>query len=158
MAARSLEVSDDALRLYQPREIDIQIAEAMASGHVFIKDIAEAIGLHSTTVSKILKDPLVFAWCAEQVHRTVRRRIGMVDAAVVREALSGNMRAAEVFYKRHGQIVNRNLNVNVSTDFDPRHLTDEQLAALLEKKTNARPTQAPPPDSTPSVDVEAGGP
>ena len=133
LAERSLDVSDEEVRLYQPTELDLQLAEAFMGGARTFKEVAEQLSLHPATVSAAMKDPVRCAWLSGQLHRIVAKRIGMVDTALYLRAMSGDVRAMDLYYRRHGEIVTRTMNIHAHgrLEFDPSQLTDEQLQKMV---------------------------
>ena len=131
MAARSLDVDDDDIRGYMPTELDLQIAEAMVQGQNSFKDIAEHIGCDPANISRVMKDPTRCAWLAKQLHRIVSKRMGLVDLALMQQALGGNIAAIKLYYERFGELIHRSQVTVARIDFDPSKLTDADLDTIL---------------------------
>ncbi len=131
IAQRSLDVNEDDVRTYIPTELDLQIAESMVAGALSFKEVAEAIKVDATTVSRAMKDPLRCAWLSHQLHRIVAKRIGLVDAALMRQALSGDVRAIKLYYDRFAEIIHRSIILTGKLDFDPSKLSDADLDAVI---------------------------
>lgn len=135
LAERAVSATPDQLRTYAPREIDLRIAEVLLSGQlpaVSFKAIAEELEVSPAFVSKTLKDPVACGWIFQSVHREIRHRLGMVDAAVFMRAAAGDVRAAALLYKRYGEMVDRSLHLHANVgEFDPSALTDSDLDALI---------------------------
>lgn len=140
MAQRSLDVAPDDLRAFQPCELDLEIAEAMLAGCILQQDIADHCRVHPSTVSKRLRDPVLCAWLSETVHRQIQHRLGLVDAAIFNRACGGDVRAADLLYKRFDQMTHRSVHVhlNTSIDFDPTTLSDDELDAHLRAYGSAK--------------------
>ncbi len=138
IAKRAITASPDEVRVYAPRELDLQIAEVLLSGElpaISYKAIAEEVGTHATTVSKALKDPVSCGWIFQMVHREIKNRLGMVDAAMFLRASSGDTRAASILYKRYGEMVDRSLHIHAQVgDFNVESLGDADLDALIKSK------------------------
>ena len=140
IAQRALHVDLEHLRAYQPREIDMQIAEAMLAGHCSFKAIAEATELSAATIGRTMQDPMVCAWVSRAVHNQIQHRLGLVDASMMQRACAGDVRAARLLYDRYGKMVNRSLNVNVQAGgiaADIHKRSDEELIKLAK---SAKPT------------------
>lgn len=131
MAARSLDVDKDDIRSYLPTELDLQMAEAMIAGKSNFTEIAKHIGTDASIVSRAMKDPTRCAWLSDQLHRIVGKRMGLVDAALMLRALSGDVRAIKLYYERFDGIVHRSHVVHTNIDFDPSQLTDADLDTVL---------------------------
>jgi hypothetical protein len=134
-------VDPGELRSYRPAELDVYIAEAMLTGATSFKEIAanisEACGetVGAQVVSKRLRDPLPCAWACQQVHRSIGHRLGMIDAAMVRRAMGGDVRAADLIYKRYGKMANVNINISAQgPGIDYEQLSDEQLERIAKHK------------------------
>lgn len=138
VANRALTVDPAELRAFRPTELDMYLAEAMLTGAVSFKELAENISeacgepLTPATVSKRMRDPLTCAWVCQQVHRSIGHRLGMIDAAMVRRAIAGDTRAADLMYKRYGKMASVNINIaaNVGPGIDYDQLTMEQLEKI----------------------------
>jgi len=156
MAERALVADEDEIRSYNPAEIDLQIAESLMSGVVTFKDIAANIGCDAAHVSRAMKDPVRCGWICEQLHRVVHRRIGLVDNALLLRALSGDVRAMDLYYKRFGEMKQRNVHIHGHIGLDPSKLTDADLDAVIASE-QSRTLEAdytvkedPCPDSPPT--------
>jgi DNA-binding transcriptional ArsR family regulator len=165
LAERSLEIAPEDVRDYNPREIDYEIAEVMAAGvSGSFAAIAEALEKSPGVVSQALRDPLSCAWIADQVHRTVHYRKGLVDASLVRRALQGDVRAIELYYKMYGKLIEKKVHAHVSFG-DVTKFTDADLDRLVEAEarrdvSSDRPAEGsvidvtPAEPSTPTSDEE----
>jgi len=177
IAERGMVVSEEDIRGFLPGEMDLLIAEAMLGGALTFKEIAAAVGRSPALVSDKLKDPVMCAWASRAVHQQIHTRLGMLDAAIFRRALGGDVRAYEALMKRYGQSANLNVNVAVGAEnFDL--MSDQALDALLDrraqegaidvtKKAEGAPADAgslPPgsgadhPDGAPGPGEAVGGP
>lgn len=153
IAKRALKATEDDIRSYAPREVDIQIAEAMLAGSVMFQDIAEEVGCAPSTISKLLSDPVVCAWISRRVHENIGHRLGLVDAAMFNSALHGNVPAAKLMYERYDKTGSGGrITVNApgaQINFDPSKLTDEELDAELNIiDVPFEPKKAAPDEST----------
>lgn len=144
ISQRSLLASEEQIRSFIPREIDLAIAEAYLSGCITFKEVAESIGVCASTVSDVLKDPVVCAWVSRHIHASAANRLGMVDAAMLKRALSGDVRAADLFYRRYGEMVHRSFAVNVSAAYDVTKLSDKDLDAILAAQAHESRPKNPP--------------
>ncbi len=135
---RSLEVTADDLHLYEPRDIDCEMVQAMLGGAINFKEIAEIINRAETTVSNALRDAVACAWIAKKVNALVHTRIGLVDAAILRKALSGDVRAAECIYKRFGAMVNKSIVLTGDLG-DLSRFTDADLEAITASELKRHP-------------------
>jgi hypothetical protein len=127
-----LEVDPREVDRFVPRELEVQIAEAFLAGYVTYRGIAKMLDCSESHVKSVLKNPTMCAWISQTVHRNIQHRLGLVDAAMLQRAMCGDVRAADLLYKRYGKManVNLNLNANVSgTDFSK--MNDEDLAAMV---------------------------
>jgi hypothetical protein len=145
IAERGMVVREADIRSYLPGEQDLLIAEAMLGGALTFAEIAESIGRAPATVSEALKCPILCAWVSRAVHQQIHTRLGMLDAAMYRRALGGDVRAYEALMKRYGQAKSLHLNVNVGAD-NLDHLDDAALDTLLQarqpKTVDAEPCES----------------
>lgn len=135
IAERGMTVQEADVRGFVPGEADLLIAEAMLSGALTFTEIAEETEMAQSTVSTRLKDPVLCAWVARAVHQQIHTRLGMLDAAMFRRALAGNVRAYEALMKRYGQSADAKLtylNMAAGDCFD--QMSDKALDALLARK------------------------
>lgn len=131
LAQRALDVDDDEIRAYGPTEMDLQMAEAMLSGCITFTQIAEQMGVDPSTVSRAMRNPVRCGWLSAQLQRIVSKRIGLVDAALMARALSGDVRAIKLFYERHGELIHRSHVTTSRLDFDPAQLSDADLDIII---------------------------
>jgi hypothetical protein len=93
--------------------------------------VAKQLGHAPVTISKALRDPVPCAWIARQIRNAVTQRLGLIDAAMLGQALGGNVQAAKLMYERfdglgggrHGET---NIQVNHYNQF-----TDADLDAMI---------------------------
>ncbi len=133
MAQRSLEASDEEIRAFIPDERDVEMAEAMVCGSITFTEIADHIGVDPAIIGRKMKDPVRVAWMSMQVHRAVARRLGILDAALFRRAISGDTAALKLAYERFGEMQKR-LHVRHTYEVnavDPSRLTDADLDQLI---------------------------
>ncbi len=152
IAERALNVTHEDIREYLPREIDLQVVQAMLGGAINYSEIGEMVHRSPQTVSKALRDPIACAWISNKVHQLVHTRIGLVDAAMLRAALSGNVRAAEVIYKRFGKLVSHSIVVH-GTLGDLSKYTDADLEAQISSELKRHPDLTPSPSQSSTIDV-----
>lgn len=126
-----MHVSEEEIRTFQPGASEQEIAEAMLAGALTFQEIADAIGKSPPWVSERLKDPLLCAWASRMVHQHISNRIGMIDSAMFRRAIAGDVRAADLLYKRYGAAADIKLNVNVGAGDNLDLMSDRALDALL---------------------------
>ncbi len=131
ISERSLKVDPRHVDAYQPKEFDIQVAEAMLAGCITFQSIAEQLEMSSVTVGNHMKDPLRCAWISRAIHGNVQHRLGMVDAAMLNRAMAGDVRAADLLYKRYGEMINRSVNVNIGAGMDFAQFDDKDLDAFV---------------------------
>lgn len=131
----ALSVEDREVEQYIPREIDLCIAELILAGHTSIAAMARECAGEFTTrqLSEQLQDPVVAAWISRQINAHVSARLGVVSAAMYAQACAGNVAAAELCFKRFGQLINRS-QVVVHKGIDYSKLTDRDLDAVLAEK------------------------
>lgn len=129
LAQRSLVADPQEVQVYQPREVDLLIAEAMLAGNVFQGDIAKHVGRSENVVREVLKDPTVCAWISQQIHRSIAMRLGTVDSAMFNSAISGNVQAAKLVYERFGEIVKR-IHIDSRRSQDMSSLSTEELRKI----------------------------
>lgn len=127
---RALSVTDDDLRAYQPREIDVRIAEAFLAGACTFAGAAEMIGVGPDTVSNVMTDGLPCAWVAQQVRRCIAQRLGLVDAAVLGRALGGSVEAAKLVYQRWEGMRDSQVQINVG-QINYEQLSDADLDLVI---------------------------
>lgn len=144
-SSRALEVSPEDVQTYTPDEQDTAIAEAMLMGEVSIRAIAHYADISESVVRRILSDPLRCAWVSHTVHSQIQHRLGIVDAAMLQRAVNGDTRAADLLYRRYGQMVNRQMHLHASMDFSK--LSDKDLDAMV--KGIARDDGSGDEDSSP---------
>jgi hypothetical protein len=130
IAQRAFLVTDDDVRTYAPSELDLEIAGTLLSGTVAFKDIAEALGRSPAAISARLKNNVCCAWLSKHVGEQIQHRLGLIDSAMMMRALGGDVRAAEVMYRRLGQDKRYNVNVNVGT-MNYEDMSDDALNALM---------------------------
>lgn len=131
VADRTLSVDPRDIEAYVPTELDVRIAEAMLAGNITFKDIAEQVQVAAPTISKRMKDPLICAWVSRQVQRNIAHRLGMIDTAMFNRAVGGDVRAADLLYKRFDQVTKRSLHLHVRAGMDFEKLSDDDLEALV---------------------------
>jgi DNA invertase Pin-like site-specific DNA recombinase len=132
IAKRALEVDPREVDLYNPRELDVQVAEAFLAGYVTYRGIAKMLDCPECAVKRVLKDPVMCAWVSRTVHRNIQHRLGLVDAAVLQRAMCGDTRAADLLYKRYGQMANVNVNLNANVaGADLSKMGDADLLAMV---------------------------
>jgi DNA-binding transcriptional regulator LsrR (DeoR family) len=136
VAERSIVATDQEIREYIPTELCVQIAESMLSGQLTQEAIAKQIGVQPATVGRAMRNPIFCGWVSTTIHRNVRHRIGMVDAALTNRALGGDVRAMELFYKRFGKLVQR-AEVIHSQGYDYAKMTDADLEAMAKTDLNS---------------------
>jgi hypothetical protein len=137
-------VQEEDIRTFVPGDADLLIAEAMLGGALTFQEIAESIERSPAFVSEKLKDPVLCAWVSRGVHAQIATRLGMIDAAMYRRALGGDVRAADLLYKRYGAAADIKLNVNVGQEnFDL--MSDDALNALLNRRLQERTIDVTPP-------------
>lgn len=141
ISERSLSVDPRDVDSYVPREADIQIAEAMLAGAITFSQIAERLQVTSSWVGQHMKDPLVCAWVSRTIHRNIQHRLGQVDAAMLQRAMAGDVRAADLLYKRYGQMTKRSFNVSAQLDLSK--LPDQDLEALIQDAQKSRVIEVP---------------
>ena len=142
LALRSLDVEEDEIRTYSPTELDLQIAEAMIGGVMTFKDIAAQVDVDASTISRVMKDPVRCAWMSQQLHRVVSKRIGLVDVALMTQALGGNISAIKLYYERFGELIHRSQVLIGRMDFDPSQLSDKDLETVLRGEMGSEATDA----------------
>jgi len=130
-AVDALNVDLDELARYMPSSTDLAIVEAMLLGHMEPTNIHEHTRLPLALVHETLSQPLSAAWISATIHKTVRHRLGLVDAAMMRRALAGNADAAKILYARYGELVTKTETTHVFTP-DLSRLSDADLRMLLE--------------------------
>lgn len=133
MYERALTCTDEEVYRYQPTELVVKICEAYLQGHISHKEIAEFVKVAPATISDALREPVVSAWVAKSMNSIVRQRLGLIDAAMLSRALSGDVSAAKLLYERHGKIVKRSMHVSVDgTDYS--QFTTEDLQKIIAAK------------------------
>jgi hypothetical protein len=155
VAERSLAVTRRDVDAYVPREVDLRIAEAMLSGHITFKAIADSMEVSSQYISQHMRDPLVCAWISSQIHQHVNHRLGLIDAAMLNRALAGDVNAAKLCYQRFGQMVNRSQHVHVTGSMDFSKMSDDDLTALVRDAQKQKIIDVEP--GTPDSDSDGDG-
>ncbi|MEE8522147.1 MAG: hypothetical protein V3S83_12370 [Gemmatimonadota bacterium] len=130
LAVRSLQADPEAVRAYHPLEIDLRIAESLLGGKYFQKDIASDLEVSKTAVREVFADPVRCAWISQQITVIARHRMGMVDAALMNKALAGDVRAMQLYFKRHDQLVDRHHHTISKSGIDLAQYTDDELATI----------------------------
>lgn len=146
LAQRGLAVQEEEIRTYAPSELDLLITESMLAGCLTFQEIADDLKIAPQTVSGRLKDPVTCAFISRRVHQLISFRLGLIDAAMMRRALAGDVRAAEVMYKRYGKDVKYNVNLNLGGQ-QLDHLSDKALDALLARHLQKPTLPAPEPQN-----------
>lgn len=131
VAERALYATEFEITSYMPRDSDICIAEAMLAGACTQKEIAESSGIEEHLVGDILKDPVVCAWISRRVHENIAHRLGLIDAAMMRRALAGDVAAARLLLDRYGHLTSKSMHLNISASADLEKMTDADLDAML---------------------------
>lgn len=131
VAERALYATEFEITSYLPRDTDICIAEAMLAGACTQKEISETTGLGEHAVGEILKDPVVCAWISRRVHENIAHRLGLIDAAMMRRALAGDVAAARLLLDRYGHLTSKSMHLNISASADLEQMTDADLDAML---------------------------
>jgi hypothetical protein len=154
LAAAALSVTRDELRTYDPRRIDIEIAQALLEGAISVPEIAENIGKGTETVRKVCKDPVAFAWICDKISQLIHTRIGLVDAALLRRATQGDVRAMDLYFKRFGKLADIKIIAHGSLG-DLSQYSDSDLDATIasEIKQNPNLLESSPPQSSTVIDV-----
>jgi hypothetical protein len=135
IAERALTATPEQIRAYIPTEMTMQIAEAMLGGEITYGDIARSVGVCSDTIGKAMKDPVACAWISEKVHQAISTRLGLIDAALMNRAVAGDVRAAELIFKRYDKLVSRSMNLNLSGAVNFDKMSDDDLARILDAET-----------------------
>lgn len=157
ISERALVATEEAVRAFQPTELDLAITESMLRGKIYFKDIAEDLEMAPATISNQLKDVVACAWISQMVHSNIRHRLGFIDASMNGRALAGDVNAAKLMYKRYDQIVDRSVVQVQKLDFDPTQLSDDELLTLTteytvrQDKLKAIDTECTSPKSTPTA-------
>lgn len=156
LAEAALHVDADSVRSHEPRSIDIDIAQALLQGAVSQVEIAEMIDCGTEKVRKALRNPVAFAWVCQQVSKLIYTRIGLVDAALLRKACSGDPRAIEIYYKRFGKLADIKIvahgalgDLSQYSDAD----LDRTIASELKRDPALAKALSPPQSSSSVVDV-----
>jgi hypothetical protein len=136
VAERALQVSDEELSAYLPREIDVRIAEAFLSGATNFQGVAEQLELTPPTISKVLRDPLPCAWIAQKIRSLVVSRLGLVDAAMLGRALGGNTNAARLLYDRFDGMGKQTAVDIGEININYGQYTDQDLDAMIKSRKN----------------------
>lgn len=151
LASAALKVTPEDVRSYAPDALDIAVAQALLEGAVSVPEISETSNRASDTIRKRLKDPVAFAWIAGEVSRVIYTRVGLVDAALLRKAVSGDTRAMDLFYRRFGKLVDLQIvahgklgDLSTYSDADLNNL----VAAAMKQTPRQLPSAASPPDSS----------
>lgn len=134
VAKRSVVAEPEEIASYRPREIDVSICESMLAGAGTFTEIAEASACSPGLVSQALRDPVACGWISQQVHRAIHTRLGLVDAAVYRRAVAGDIRAADLLYRRWGGIVDRSISLHLDGK-DLAKMSDADLEAIIRAET-----------------------
>lgn len=137
-AERTLYVTPDDIRMYNPPEEVIQIAEAMVGGAIQFTEIAERLGWEVAKVRKALESPVAVAWACQESHKAISTRLGLVDAAVFRRALAGDVRAAKLLYERYGEMVQRVETISSKGPDYSKFSTEDLLAMLVHERRQVR--------------------
>jgi hypothetical protein len=162
VAERTLSTTDYEVQTYLPSQEDLKIAEAMLAGQVTREEIASATGLEKEAVTTALKNPTACAWISRRVHENIAHRLGMVDAAMMRRAMAGDVAAARLILDRYSQLTSKSMHLNISASTqDLERMADEDLLALvksskpeLETVIDAQPVQEKDEDPPAPAELE----
>lgn len=152
LASAALLVTKDDLRLYEPDELDIAIAQGFLAGHISVPEISEFCSRAECTVRKRLQNPTSFAWIAQQVSSLIHTRIGQVDAALLRKAVQGHVEAIKLFYQRFGKLADLKIVAHGNLG-DLSNYSDADLDAAIQSAVKQDPNLQPPPSSPESSTV-----
>lgn len=151
LSAAALNVSSEDIRSYDPDGLDISVAQSMLEGAISVPEISEASGKGEAAVRKRLRDPIAFAWIAQQVSRLIQTRVGLVDAALLRKAVAGDVKAIDLFYRRYGKLVDLQIvahgqlgDVSLYSDAD----LDALVAAAVKQDAHLLPSSALSPSNS----------
>lgn len=133
--ARAAAVSEREVAGYRPFKRDLRIAEALLNGAVTCTEIAAKVGIHAEKVRQALRNPVRAAWLSRQLGAHFLHRLCQVDAALFNRALTGDVRALDLYYRRFAvfgaPVVHHehsHLHVDVSG------LSDEDLDKTISEK------------------------
>lgn len=135
--ARAAEVTEQEIASHVPSGIELQIAEALLSGAVSFGEIATHTGHHPGTISATLSDPVTAAWISHHISRHIQHRLGLIDAALYRAAVSGCVAAIRVFYERFDNLAPARTDHRHTYDFTK--LSSDDLSRLLAVRLRALP-------------------
>lgn len=153
LASAALMVTKDCVRDHDPTPTDIAIAQAFLEGAISVPEISEATGKGDCHIRTRLKNPIAFAWIADKVSGLIHTRIGIVDAALLRKACQGDVRAMELYYKRYGKLAELKIVAHGKLG-DLTSYSDEDLDRLLETEKKQNPhllAPSAPPSATEAV-------
>lgn len=146
LASAALSVRKEDIQTYEPEPIDIAIAQSFLEGAISIPELSDATRRAECAVRKKLKDPVAFAWIAHQVSALMPTRKGMVDAALFRKAVAGDVKAIELWYKRFGALTELKIIAHGNLG-DLTTFTDKDLDSLIEAEVKTHPHLLPEPPS-----------
>ena len=128
-ALAALQVTPDQMRSYVPTILDVEIAQALLQGHISVAEVARFAKKDDATVLAALTDQVRAAWCFDKVHQLAGLRVGLVVSSLLRKAVSGDVRACELYLKLFGKLAD--LHVVAHTDADFSQFTDADLKAQI---------------------------
>ena len=138
IATRALSATPEQIRMYIPQELDYSIAESMLAGAHTFQTIADAIpGTPIKRVSDAMRDSVRCAWISHAVHQMALQRVGMIDAAMMSRAVAGDVKAANLMYKRLDMMTTKSATIHVHghvNDFQPDKLSDADLDRVITAK------------------------
>ena len=140
------DLSKRAIEEYSPPAELQTIAEVMISGETNPQAIAHAAGIGTRRYNTLMADPLNLAWVAGRVEGAIQNLVGLADAAIMRKAMEGDVKAYEAILKRYGLLVKKSVSASYShSTLDFSDKSNEDLETLVAQKLK----------ETKLIDVEA---
>lgn len=150
---RAISVTAEEIDAYEPTALDMKIAEAVLGGCLYYNEIADQTGESSSAVSAAMRDPTTCAWICREISKLIQTRIGLIDASMMNKAVGGDVRAADLLYKRFDAYEQVSRHENVGHGLEK--MTIGELKALV--KEAARVVQAKDVEFTLTDGSDSGG-
>jgi hypothetical protein len=144
--SRAADVDEYEVLRHTPSSYDLAIAEGLVAGHISVQAISDHSGKDYDGIRRTLQDPVSAAWISKQVSRQVQHRLGLVDAALFRAAVSGHIAAIKLFYERFDKLAPTRTEQHNTYNFGSLATPDlQRLVAARLRSVQGRDDRAPLP-------------
>lgn len=139
---------------YLPSGIEAEIGEGLLAGQCSIESLVTWTGQPREVIKAILANPVACAWISKAIYAHFQHRACMVDAALYRRAIAGDVQAIKLFYDRM-KLAGAVTNIKHTHSIDLTALSDDDLKRLIKDGNPAglKPSHSPVIDAEYSVAV-----